>query len=182
MAADKVKFGIKNVYYAKYTAGSYSTPVAMPGAVSLSLTPNGDTNTFYADDIRYYVTVANNGYDAELEVAALPETFYTDILKMTLDNTAKVYYEKAGVQPEAFALLFEEEGDAKGTKFVLYNCTAQRPTRNLSTTTDSIEPHTQTLSITAMPLPTSNEIIAFTGENTTTSVLSGWYTSVWQHT
>lgn len=180
--ADKVKFGIKNVYYAKLTSGTYSTPVAMPGAVSLSLSPNGDSNTFYADDIRYYVTVANNGYDCDLEVAYVPETFYTDILGVNKDNTAKTFYETAGVQPNPFALLFEEEGDSKGTKYVLYNCIATRPSRNLATTTDSITPQTQTLTITAMPLDTNNEVMAFTGDETTTTVLNGWYSSVWKHT
>lgn len=42
--ANKIKYGIQNVYYAKatYSTGSnvllYSAPVAWPGAVSLSLT------------------------------------------------------------------------------------------------------------------------------------------------
>lgn len=180
--ADKVKFGVRKVHYALMTTmGTYSTPVAMPGAVSLSLSPSGDLTPFYADDIRYFVTMANNGYDIDLELAYVPESFLTDIMGMVKDTTSKNIYEKADVQPNPFALLFEEEGDATGTKFVLYNCVANRPSRNLATKEDAINPQTQSLTIYASPL-TSGEIFAQTASDTTTTVLNGWYSSVWKHT
>lgn len=179
--ADKVKFGVRQVHYALKTTSGYSTPVAMPGAVSLSMSPAGDLTSFYADDIRYFVTMANNGYDVDLELAYVPESFLQDIMGMTKDGTAKTLYEMADVQPNPFALLFEEEGDTTGTKFVLYNCIANRPNRQLNTKEDSVNPQTQSLTITASPL-TSGEIYAQTASDTTTTVLNGWYSSVWQHT
>lgn len=179
--ADKVKFGVRQVHYALKTTSGYSTPVAMPGAVSLSMSPAGDLTSFYADDIRYFVTMANNGYDVDLELAYVPESFLQDIMGMTKDGTAKTLYEKADVQPNPFALLFEEEGDTTGTKFVLYNCIANRPNRQLNTKEDSVNPQTQSLTITASPL-TSGEIYAQTASDTTTTMLNGWYSSVWQHT
>lgn len=178
--ADKVKFGVRKVHYALQTTNGYSSPVAMPGAVSLSLAPNGDLTPFYADDIRYFVTMANNGYDVDLEVAYVPDSFLKDVLGMTLDNTAKVLYEKADVQPAPFALLFEEEGDATGTKFVLYNCTANRPSRQLATKQDAINPQTQSITIAASPIATG-ETLGMTTPETTTTVLNSWYTSVWKH-
>ena len=58
MANNKVQYGLKNVYYATVTVGTnsvtYGTPVAWPGAVSLSLSAEGDTNDFYADNIKYF--------------------------------------------------------------------------------------------------------------------------------
>lgn len=177
--ADKVKYGVQKVHYALQTTSGYSTPVAMPGAVSLALAPNGELTPFYADDIRYFVTMANNGYDIDLEVAYVPETFLKDVLGMSEQNN--VLYETASVQPKPFALLFEEEGDATGTKFVMYNCVANRPNRSLSTKEDAINPQTQTLTIAASPLA-SGETMAMTEAGTSTTVLNGWYTSVWQHT
>ena len=75
--ADKVKFGIKNVHYAVMTADipTYETPVPIPGAVSFSLEASGDTSPFYADDMQYFVTVANNGYTGDLEMALFPAQF-----------------------------------------------------------------------------------------------------------
>jgi phi13 family phage major tail protein len=179
--ADKVKYGVRKVHYALMTTmGTYSTPVAMPGAVSLSLSPSGELSPFYADDIRYFVAMANNGYDVDLELAYVPESFLTDIMGMVQDSTAKVIYEKSDVQPKPFALLFEEEGDVSGTKFVLYNCTANRPNHNLATKEDAINPQTQSLTIYASPLD-SGEVFAETKSDTTTTVLNGWYSSVWKH-
>ena len=71
--ANKVKFNIRNVHYALLTIaedGSYSfgTPVPMPGAVSLSMDPNGEPSVFYADGYAYYTISNNQGYVPVKEV------------------------------------------------------------------------------------------------------------------
>ena len=83
--ANKVKFGLKNVHYAPLTVGeegeiTFRTPVAIPGAVNLSMDAQGDPSTFYADDMAYYVTTANDGYSGTLEIALIPDSFRKDIL------------------------------------------------------------------------------------------------------
>ena len=92
---NKVKFNICNVHYALLTLGtdgavSFGTPVPMPGAVSLSLDPNGEPSNFYADGYAYYTVSNNMGYEGDLELAMVPESFRTDVLKESLDENMQI--------------------------------------------------------------------------------------------
>ena len=116
MADNKVKFGLKNVHYALLTLGeadavTFSTPVAIPGAVNLSLDAAGDTSSFYADNMAYFVTAANDGYSGSLEMALIPDSFRKDVLGETEDATDKVLVENSAAEGKHFALLFEFAGD-----------------------------------------------------------------------
>lgn len=177
---DKVKFNVKNLHYAVMdeSEGTYETPVAIPGTVNLSMNPNGGTEPFYADGIQYFTTVANNGYTGDIEVAYFPDGFLTDVFGATTSTTDKVMTESSGIQPKNIALLFQEDGDAVGTKFVLYNVKCDRPSRTLATTTETITPQTQTISFEASPL-TDQRIMAMTTAETPKTVLDNWYKSVW---
>ncbi len=180
---NKVKFNICNVHYAPITIGTdgavtFATPVAMPGAVSLSLDPNGEPESFYADGIEYYTINNNMGYDGDLELAMIPESFRTDILKETADSN-KVLVEDANSETGAFALLFEFDGDVKKIRHVLYNCSASRPKIESKTNEESREVQTETLSIKARPL-SSGYVKAKTGDNTADAVYTAWYDAVYQ--
>lgn len=185
--ANKIKYGLKSVYYAKATASSdgtltYATPVAMPGAVSLSLDISGDTNTFYADNIAYFTSNANNGYQGDLEMALIPDGFRQNILGETLD--AKGFYvERSDDSQSEFALLFQFEGDDNATRHCLYRCVASRPQVNGSTKEESIEPQTETLTITAMPR-IADEVVKARAPYTaaTTSSYAIWYSAVQEPT
>lgn len=180
---NKVRYGLRNVYYAKATIGedgtyTYGTPVRIPGAVSLSLDAEGDTNTFYADDVQYYVSVANNGYSGDFECAKFPDSFMTDILNMTTDTNG-VMIEKSDAIPNPFALLFEFEGDKNAVRHCLYNCTCARPSLESETTEDSIEPKTESAEITASPRTSDNVVKSRCGD-TSSSAYAGWYTKVYE--
>lgn len=183
MAENKVRYNLKNVHYAPITetsgAVTYATPIHIPGAVSLSLTPEGDTNTFYADGMAYYVATANNGYSGDLEMALLPDQFRKDVLGETEDETDKVLMEFSNVEPKPFALLFEFDGDQKAIRHILYNCTAARPSMEGSTNTETKEPATETLSLTATMLA-DGCVKVKTGDTTPDPVYRDWYKTVWQ--
>lgn len=180
--ADKVKFGIKNVHVfpiVSVTAGvpTYGDVIDVPGAVSFSMSAQGDINKFYADNIVYYQSSANNGYEGDLTLALIPEAFYEKIFGQTPDANG-VMTENAAVEAKAFAMTFEEDGDQTGTKFVLYNCTATRPTKELQTIEDSKTPVTQTLTVSAVPLQ-SGDVMGMTTSATPDAVKNTWHDAVY---
>lgn len=180
---NKVKYNLKNVHYAKQIPAdngkiTFATPIPIPGSVSISMDAQGEISPFYADGIVYFKSAANNGYEGDLEVALLPESFRTDILGEELD-TKKVLIETADAKQAAFALLFEFDGDEKSIRHVLYNCVATRPSVNSQTKESSIEPVTETLTVSATPLP-DGRIKAKTGDTTDDATYEGWYDAVYE--
>ena len=183
MANNKVKFNLKNAHYALLTIGedgavTYGTPVPLPGAVSISLDANGEPENFYADGVAYYVINNNMGYDGDLELAMIPESFRVDVLKETLDEK-KVLVENANTELNSFALLFEFDGDVKHIRHVLYNCSASRPGIEGQTNEESRQVQTETLTIKATPL-SSGVVKAKTGNDTDATTYANWYQSVYQ--
>ena len=182
----KVKYNLKNIHVAELaetvedgvTTFFYETPQAIPGAVSLSLDAEGDSSPFYADGIVYFRSVTNNGYSGDLEIALIPEWFRTEILQEKLD-TKGVLVENSGVgESVKFALLFEFDGDVNAIRHVLYNCSASRPSIESETKEDTIEPGTETLSITADPR-SDGLVKARTGDTTDSQTYADWYKSVY---
>ena len=181
--ANKIKYGVSKVYYAKATDDgtgtlTYATPVAMPGAVSLSLDQQGEVSNFYADNIIYWTGNANNGYQGDLELALIPESFRTTILGETLDSNGS-YVERSSDKQAEFALLFQFEGDENATRHALYRCVASRPSVSGSTKEESIEPQTETITITAMPR-INDEVVKARCPYTasTTSSYATWFDAV----
>ena len=186
MAENKVKFGLKNVHYALLTEGStnaWSTPVAIPGAVSLSLEPNGESSDFYADNVTYFRSFANNGYNGTLEMARLSDAFVQAVYGQDLDNTSKVLFEYNNVDPKPFALLFQIDGDQNDELYCFYRCIPGRPTIASETIGENKEPQTAEIEISCLPLVTGttnqlNLIKACTTKETDSTTRTTWFTSV----
>ena len=178
MSENKIRYGLSNVHYAVLTEGasdSYAAPVAIPGAVSISMSPVGETTVFIADNVEYYIAVENNGYDGTLEIATIPEAFQKDVMGEVAD-TKNVVFEKSVAVPKHFALLFEFEGDANKIKHVLYKCLSTRANID-GTATNKKEIKTSTLNLTARP-NTAGYVKAKTASDTDATVVSNWYTAV----
>ena len=188
MAENKVRFNLKNVHYAVLTetvstsgtvSYSWATPVHVAGAVSLDLSPEGDTSPFYADGIVFYQSIANQGYSGSLEMARISDNMLKDVWGLTLGSTSKVLTENANVNPKNFALLYQVDGDADNEYYCLYNVSGQRPAIGSETNEESKEPKTQTFDISAIPLA-DGRVLARTTADTPTATKTGWFTSVFQ--
>ena len=179
---NKVKYGLKNVHVAPLTETengivSYGTPRRIPGAVNLSLPPVGENTPFYADDVEYFTSVTNNGYEGNIEFALVPDWFKAEYLGETVDENF-VQIEHADVQPSPFALMFEFDGDKRKTRHVLYNCKASRPNLEGETKNNTTTPKTESLPVIVKPLPDMT-VKARTNEKTPDTVYNGWYDNVY---
>lgn len=189
MAENKVEYGLSNVHYAPYTTGEdgepiFETPIPIPGAVSMTGDPVGESTPFYADNMIYYVTKSNQGYDATLSIALIPQQFAIDALGEELDETDGVINELADSQGKPFALLFQFEGDVKATRHVMYNCTANRPSLSGQTKEEGTEISPNELSLTAAPIKIGDKtfVKTKTTSKTTESIYNNWFDTVYKKT
>ena len=187
---NKIKYGLKRVFYATCSIGTdgsatYGTPKAFPGAVNISLEPQGDITNFYADDVTYWSGANNNGYQGDLEMALISDDFRKDCLGEAADGKA-VLVESVNNSSQHFALLFEFTGDQSQKRHVFYNCVANRPSVAGATKGESIEWQTETVNINAMSVYNTTlqkDVIKATADDTAdTTTYNGWFSAVYQTT
>lgn len=185
---NKIKYGIKNVTFFPATiaadgSATYGEAIPVPGAVSLSLDQQGETTKFYADNIVYYTSVANNGYEGDLEVAKIPDAVLKGILGY-IEDTNKVLVEDANAPVVHFAMAFQFEGDVHAKRHILYNCTMNRPSVAGSTKEESIEPQTETVTITATTIYNATldkDIVkASATQDDSATQYAAWFTTAYQ--
>lgn len=127
---------------------TYGEPRNLPGSVTLSATPQGDTNTFYADDTAYYVSSSNQGYELTLEVARVPDWFLVDIMGFYITPEGSIL-EPSRDNSKEFALAFLVDGDQTNTPSMFFRLKPQRSETSHETKTETIEPQTETLTLIA---------------------------------
>lgn len=148
-AENKVLFGLDKVHIAFSDGqGGYEKPVAVKGAVELTLDPEGDQNIFYADNIAYYTVNSNAGYSGELSMAKIPNEILAKMLGWIVDKNGALVEVADGV-PTTFALMYDVQGDIKPRHGVTYNITANRPSEDWSTKEDTTEVNPFVLPYTA---------------------------------
>lgn len=153
---NKVRFGLSNVtVWPKTGDNTWGEALKIPGAVNLSMSPEGSSERFFADDGPYYDAVSNNGWSGDLEIAKIPDEFYVMALGWRIDaNGALIEVSDAVAKPFAFG--FEVKGDKQRRRTVYYECTAERPTDENKTTEETITPTTEKISIKAVPVEFAN--------------------------
>lgn len=130
-----IKYGISMLHYAPITAVSdvgvptYGTPVPFPGAISISLSAQGERRQLSADNVVYFEAWSNGGYEGDVNVALIPQDFRSVCLNEKEDAAegSPTVYETTELITQSFALLFQMETDIGPMRVVLYNCTASRP-------------------------------------------------------
>ena len=154
---NKVRYGLSNVHVGTITVEdgevTMSAPKAYPGAVNMTLTAQGDQSVFHADNVAYYVTNTNNGYEGELEMAYLYDWFEQEYLGNVESNEGMIVELASAPEQQAY-IMFQFEGDKNATKYIVYNATFGRPDIEGSTKEDTTEPNTTSIPFTTVPLVT----------------------------
>ena len=163
---NKVKYGLDQVHIYPITkqdgeTTTYGEAFTIPGAVNLSISPEGEENKFYADNVVYWSDYSNNGYSGNLEIAILTDEFREKILGETVNDDG-VHIESSDDKNTQFAMAFQFLGDKNNIRHVLYRCSAARPDVEGETKGESIDPKTDTLEFTAMPRINDHQIKART--------------------
>lgn len=184
---NKVKYGFKNIHWAPATVASdgtitYGDWTKWPGAVTIGLSPQGEITPFYADNIDYFDSNGNTGYNGDVETALIPEALKEYALG-EIKHTDGVAYEDTDAQLKHFALAFEFTGDVNAIRHIFYNCTMSRPGVEGQTKGGTTDPQTETTTITA-----SSGVFTIGGEqknivkgrcaDKTSEAYSEWYTKV----
>lgn len=154
----KVQFGLSNLYVSERvdTNGviTYKTPVKVPGAKSLSLEQQGDSEVEYFDNIAYFSSSISSGYEGDLEIANIPKEILVDYLGYEVAETTGNLVEtnKTG---KSFALLFQVQTDEKPRKFIIYNCSCSKVKQDYKTT----EQGKKELSTSTLSLKSAGEVV-----------------------
>lgn len=184
MSKNKVTFGLEKVHIAflddSGASPAWAEPVHIPGAVSLSPEPQGEESTFYADNGPYFVYTNNNGYTAELAMALVPDEILAEMLGWEIDSNGMLVESTNGI-PKEFALMGQIQGDKKNRRFVFYRCKASRPSKEMTTRGESVEPSQDTLSLTILPIEINGQNIVkgvIELSDTNAAVYNGFFNAV----
>ena len=151
--ANKVEFGISNLYVGTYTVGTtgsvtMGTPYHQAGAISFSPEEQSESNNFYADNVIYWSGYSGGTFEGDLEVAKFDDQFKKNFLgyiQKASDGGLAVV--KNAVKPNVY-IAFQVEGDAESRRIIMYNCSLGGITREYATEEETIEPATETIAVT----------------------------------
>lgn len=156
---NKVEFGVSNVHIGTYTEGSsgvtFGTAIALPGATGLTLEPQSDEQTFYADNVKYWSAFSDNGFTGSLTVARFTDEIKKAFLGYVELADGGLGKEKNAIKPKVF-ISFQAEGDQESRRVVLYNVSLGEINREYNTTEENTEPVTESIDISVVGMNTGD--------------------------
>lgn len=185
---DKVLFGFRNVCYSVITEQggtiTYGTPKKFAdegaGGVSIALSPRGESFEKYADDVLWFGDAVNQGYEGDLVMTKLTDSFLLDVMNYTVDTNGAMV-EGADTTFKNFALGFEVQGNESPKRTWYYYCSITRPNDEANTKEGSMSTNDKTMTIIASPRPTDSKVkvsMKKTDENET--AFNGFFSAVYE--
>ena len=149
--ANKVEFGISNLYVGTYSVATdgtvtMGTPYHQAGAVGFSPEEQSDVTKFYADNVEYWVNQTGGSFEGDLEVALYDDSFKTQFLAYISKADGGLGIVKGAKKPAVY-IAFQVEGDAQSRRVILYNCSLGAIKREYHTEEENPEPVTETISV-----------------------------------
>ena len=150
---NKVEFGISNLHIGTFTASAAGVvtlgiPYHLPGAKTLSLDPEGNSNDFFADNVKYWSGFSDNGFSGSMEVARFTTEFKTQFAGYMALADGGLAYIKGSNKPSVY-LIFQAEGDVESRRVILYNVAFGGIKREFATIEDKKNPATESVDLTA---------------------------------
>lgn len=154
------KIGVRNVHYAKQTtedtattAAVYGEVKAIPGLVSVEVTPESNTATLYADNGPYETAASMGNVGVTLDLADIDLGVQADLLGHTYDSATKTLTKKTTDTAPYVALMFEFNLANGGTRCVkLFKGKFALPAESGQTKGESVEFQTSNVSASFVQL------------------------------
>lgn len=156
----KVLFNIKKLQLSPITATddkgtpTYAEPIRLPGTVSLTLDPEGDTEPFFADGITYYMAGASSSYSGSLENALFNEEVLKQVYNYVVDSNKNIVDTDQPVKE--FGMQFAVDSDEGDVYFTFYRVSSSKPNLNFQTNEDTKTINPQSVDITLSTIPTED--------------------------
>lgn len=178
----EIHFGVENCYFSVLAAGEYNTPVAMPGAVAMSVKPDTEivtTNvrTNSKTIVERPIGFADRCKNISLEVVSLPCEFLTQILNYEIDNNGVLIEKKQ--QKVVFALLYETRKNGKRVRHLMSECVCNKPEYDCTTLSNTTSVNTRKLNIVSYPNLVTGTYGKAISENENETIFDDWFCKIY---
>ena len=176
--------GCEQLYIAKVTKDdttgtTWGTPKRVPSLISIDVTDQTDTVTFYADNQIEQVIPSFAGKEVEIVLGYLNNELEAEITGNEYTNG--VFTQSAGAVASEFALMWRAPKSKGGYSYVcLYKGVLAKDESNYKTKEDSVESSDVTLKGVFMPLTSNNKVYikADSDAEQPSQLISTWFTKV----